>query len=345
LCAIQIQLPILGENTFLFQVLMPVNTISSFAKKILMYLHRLLKLLIISLISGFQSQAQAIESFEVNDYSSLHNVSIASPSVSKINLETGVTLEYSDIGNPNGTPVIFLHGFTDSRHSFDYLLPNLPKDIRAIVITQRGHGSSDKPQTGYRPEDFAADLNAFMNSRNIRQAVIAGHSMGSTIAQYFAVYYPEKVSGLVLLSTIPDLKKNTVIREFGRQVSLLKDPIDHAFASDFQKSTIHMPIPETFLDTVINETMKVPSNVWQGVMNGLLDVNISRRLRKIKIPTLLMYGEKDNFSSMAGQEKLMAQFKNAQLIAYRGVGHALHWEIPHTAARDIAAFVKLIKIP
>ncbi|HMF70004.1 MAG TPA: alpha/beta hydrolase, partial [Flavitalea sp.] len=108
---------------------------------------------------------------------------------------------------------------------------------------------------------------------------------------------------------------------------------------------IHLPIPETFLDTVINETMKVPSNVWQGVMKGLLNVDFSKRLKKLKIPTLIMYGEKDNFSSMARQEKLMSQFKNAQLIAYRGVGHAIHWEMPHTVARDVTAFVKMIKTP
>src|SRR5918993_526031 len=88
-------------------------------------------------------------------------------SVSKIKLSTGVTLEVAESGDPDGKPVIFLHGFTDSRHSFDYVVPNLPTGIRAMVITQRGHGNSDKPQFGYTPDDFAADLQAFMAARNL----------------------------------------------------------------------------------------------------------------------------------------------------------------------------------
>ena len=265
-------------------------------------------------------------------------------SVSKIKLSTGVTLEVAESGDPDGKPVIFLHGFTDSRHSFDYVVPNLPTGIRAMVITQRGHGNSDKPQFGYTPDDFAADLQAFMAARNLTSAIIVGHSMGSIIAEVFALKFPGKVSGLVLLGTIPNIHSNPGLKEFGAQVALLKDPVDHAFASDFQNSTISIAIPQTYLDTVINESLKVPSLVWKSALRGLLNTDLSDKLKQIKSPVLIVFGEKDNLSSVAEQQKLQASIAGSRLIIYKGLGHAFHWEDPVQTAADLTAFVNEIAI-
>ncbi|HTE26603.1 alpha/beta fold hydrolase [Flavitalea sp.] len=306
----------------------------------------LLNLIIFSLLADNITNAQEFRSFEISGYPEFNEIipdrspfSSPAPIVGKIKLHTGVTLEYSESGNPNGKPVIFLHGFTDSRHSFNYLVPKLTGDIRSIVITQRGHGQSDKPVSGYRPENFAADLDAFMTARNLDKAIIVGHSLGSTIAQSFAIQYPSKVRGLVLLGTIPYFKTNPALLEFGSQVALLKDPVDHAFASDFQKSTLHLPIPETYLDSVINETLKVPSLVWKAVLNGLTEVDYSTSLKNINAPVLIIYGDKDNFSSIRDQEKLRSSIRGSHLLVYKGVGHAIHWEDPSQTAIDVSAFV------
>jgi pimeloyl-ACP methyl ester carboxylesterase len=258
----------------------------------------------------------------------------------KVALKTGVTIEFTESGASDGVPVIFLHGFTDSRHSFNYLVAKLPAHIHAIVLSQRGHGNSDKPSGGYKPEDFSEDLHAFMEARGLANAVIVGHSMGSTIAQNFALRYPGKVKGLVLMSTITDFSANEVLREFGSQVALLKDPIDHAFAADFQKSTLSLPVPESFLDTVINETLKVPAVVWRGVVNSFMEVNYMSSLAEIKCPVLILYGSNDNFSTLDAQQKMNAAFNNPTLKVYQAVGHALHWEKPEAVAQDITAFVR-----
>lgn len=63
-------------------------------------------------------------------------------------------------GGRSGTPVIALHGVTDSWRSFEPVLPCLPSELRVIALTQRGHGASDKPAGGYRTADFAADVAA-----------------------------------------------------------------------------------------------------------------------------------------------------------------------------------------
>jgi non-heme chloroperoxidase len=275
-------------------------------------LFRFLIKLIIFFVTGVNStKAQEVRSIEIGEYPELKEimsdmapVSSVAPFVSKIKLATG--------------------------------------DPRLIVITQRGHGQSDKPVSGYHPEDFAADLDAFMTAQNLDKAIIVGHSLGSTIAQSFALQYPSRVSGLVLLGTIPYFKTNPALMEFGSQVALLKDPIDHAFASDFQKSTLRLPIPETYLDSVINETLKVPSLVWKAVMNGLSEVYYSKRLKNINAPVLIIFGDKDNFSSLKDQEQFRSSIRGSRLLVYNGVGHAIHWEKPGQTAVDISSFIKNI---
>ena len=309
-----------------------------------MFCRRFLQLMLIILLTEDIARAQEVKSFQANispEITKSTNARTAgSPLVSMIRLKSGVSLQYAESVNKDGIPVVFLHGFTDSRHSFDYLVPQLSPAIHWVVISQRGHGQSDKPETNYLPEDFAADLYEFLEVRNIKKPIIVGHSMGATIAEAFALRHPEQLSGLVLISAVPGLRSNPVLREFGNQVALLKDPIDHAFASDFQKSTLSLPIPESFLDTVINETLKVPAAVWRSVMKGLIATDYSRQLKKIRVPTLLIYGDNDNFSSLHDQEQLKADIKNSKLLIYSGVGHAIHWEKPLRTASDISSFIK-----
>jgi len=81
------------------------------------------------------------------------------------------------------------------------VLANLPSTIRAIALSQRGFGNSDKPEGSYHPRDLASDLADFMTLRRIPRAILAGHSMGALVAQSFAVQFPERVAGLVLIGT------------------------------------------------------------------------------------------------------------------------------------------------
>ena len=82
------------------------------------------------------------------------------PTIHSVALGNDVTLEYAERGDPQGVPVIFLHGVTDSYRSFDPVLPYLPDGVRAFAISQRGHGHSSRPLSGYRFDDFAGDCTA-----------------------------------------------------------------------------------------------------------------------------------------------------------------------------------------
>jgi pimeloyl-ACP methyl ester carboxylesterase len=112
--------------------------------------------------------------------------------IKSVDLANGINIQYVEQGEPSGTPVLFLHGVTDSWRSFEPVLPHLPASIHAYALSQRGHGDSTSPAAGYSFRDFASDVVAFMDALNIKSAVIVGHSMGSYVAQRFAMDHPER---------------------------------------------------------------------------------------------------------------------------------------------------------
>src|SRR5687767_7666544 len=138
--------------------------------------------------------------------------------IRSVALPTGVTLPFVEQGDPAGVPVVLLHGGTDSWRSFQPVLPYLPSSIRAFALSRRGHGDASRPAAGYHPRDFAADVAAFLDSQGLESAVIAGHSMGSTIALRFALDYPERTRGLVPMGALVRYAANPVIAEFWETV-------------------------------------------------------------------------------------------------------------------------------
>ena len=98
-------------------------------------------------------------------------------------------------------------------------------------------------------------------------------------------------------------------------------------------------MPQTFLDTVVQESLKVPARVWKAAFAALLETDFSGELGAINAPTLIIWGEQDAFFRRREQEALVAAIPGAQFIAYAGAGHGLHWEAPARCAADLATFV------
>ena len=255
-------------------------------------------------------------------------------------LPNGVQLEYAEQGSFTGTPVIFLHGLSDSWHSFESVLSFLPDNIHAFAISQRGHGDSDRPLTGYTTSDFAGDVAAFIQLQGLKSAFIVGHSMGGVIVQQFAITYPDLVKGIVIIDSDASFKDNPGFPEFYNEVMKLNGPLDRKFMDDFQKSTLANPIDPVYYNTLVTEGMKVPVSVFKAACSGMIEVDFRNDLKQIKAPALIFWGEKDNYCSMDDQEILVAGIPDAKLIVYEGTGHALHWEKPARFTTDLLYFIK-----
>lgn len=253
-------------------------------------------------------------------------------------LASGIRLRYGTRGDESGVPCVFLHGYTDAWHSFAPVLTHLPAARRALVPDQRGHGDSDRPDAGYAIGDFAADVIALLDGLGVARAHLAGHSMGSFVAQRVALDHPDRVARLVLIGSAGTLD-NPGMRELHEAVHQLTAPIDREFVHAFQTSTAATPLPEAFLARTIADSLKVPLRVWQAVADQLLAVDHRGALDRIRAPTLILGGDQDGLFSPADQAALAAAIPGATLTLYEGVGHAAHWERPAQVARDIEAFL------
>ena len=167
-------------------------------------------------------------------------------------LSTGVRLLYAEQGDPSGEAIVFLHGYSDSWYSFSRVLPLLSPSYHAFALTQRGHGDSDKPQCCYTPDDFAADVNAFMEAVGIDEATLVGASTGALFAQRVALSYPRRVSRLVLIAAQTPAHKLEALSGLREEVRALEDPVPPEFVREFQESTIYHPVPQEFLDTAVS---------------------------------------------------------------------------------------------
>ena len=263
--------------------------------------------------------------------------------VKTVVLPNNIQLEYVEQGNAKGMPVILLHGFTDSWYSFSRVLPYLPPDLHVFAVSMRGHGNSTRPVTGYQPRDFASDVAAFMKAMRVGPAIIAGHSFGSLVAQQFAIDYPRQTRGLVLVGSFANVSANPALKDLKAVMEQLTDPIDPKFIEEFQKSTLSQAVPDTFINTVVQESLKVPAFVWKSAMEGFLPVNNTVALRKFNKPTLILWGAKDGLCPRADQDELNKAIKGSQLFEYENAGHGLHWEEPEKFAFDLLAFSRIVK--
>jgi non-heme chloroperoxidase len=264
----------------------------------------------------------------------------AAPRIRRASLSTGVELEYLEQGAPHGIPVVFLHGFTDSHRSFDLNLPTFPRRFHVFALDQRGHGNSSKPACCYTQADFAADVAAFLDAVGLERASVVGHSMGSFIAQQFALDFPDRIDELVLIGSAATLVGNAAVAEFQAVVDTLTDPIDPVFVREFQASTFFRPIPESFLDVAVEESLKVPASIWQQALADLVVGDHTADLGDISAPTLILFGDRDAFVTAADQAVLDAGIPDSTLITYPETGHGTHVELPREVNRDMAQFLR-----
>jgi pimeloyl-ACP methyl ester carboxylesterase len=254
-------------------------------------------------------------------------------------LATLVSLAYVDVGPRSSDNVlVLLPGLGDSWRSYELVLPHLPSTFRTIAVSQRGHGDSDKPESGYTVRDFAADLKALLDALAIRRAVIAGHSSASIVARRFALDHPERIAGLVLEGSFVKLDEGAA--QFGARVASLEDPISHEFARDFASATFGRPVSKEFLDAMIEESLKAPARVWRETFASLFDYDDSAEAAKLDVRTLVIWGDKDAIIDRTATDALARSIRDSKLVVYEGIGHTPHWEDPARFAHDVAAFVE-----
>jgi len=261
--------------------------------------------------------------------------------VASVPLATGVTLSCATRGAADGPALLLVPGPTDSWRSYALVLDRLPDSVRAVAVSPRGHGDSDKPQTGYSIEDLAGDVVPLLDALGIGSAVLAGHSGSCLVVRRVALDRPDRVAGLVLEASPTTLRGHPGLDQLVESViSTLSDPIDPDFARSFLADTSSDAISPAFVEKLVADLLEVPVRAWKGMFGSLQVYDDMDRIERIDVPTLLVWGSADGLVTRAMQDELVERIRGAELRVYEGVGHTPRWEDPARFAADVAAFVE-----
>jgi 2-(acetamidomethylene)succinate hydrolase len=106
-----------------------------------------------------------------------------------------------------GPLVVLLHGITANAAVWDPIMAGLQHQFRVVAVDQRGHGKSDKPESGYAAEDYSRDLLALIETLQCGPAIVVGHSLGARNGLVAAAARPDLVRGVVAVDFTPFIEE------------------------------------------------------------------------------------------------------------------------------------------
>jgi non-heme chloroperoxidase len=250
---------------------------------------------------------------------------------------TAIEIYYEDHGA--GQPVVLIHGYPASGRAWDKQVPALLEaGYRVITYDRRGFGRSSQPVVGYDYDTFAADLHALLEYLDLRDAVLAGHSMGTgEVTRYLAAYGSGRAGKGVLISPIPPYLLQAPDNPDGVPQGLF-DGFVAAAAADTPAWM------KGFLDNFYNmDTLRgtlVSDQAWQASWNLAVTASATAAvacirtwttdfradLPEIDVPMLVLHGDADQVLPLDKTAKrLPGLIKDMQLVLVEGGPHAIPW--------------------
>jgi non-heme chloroperoxidase len=248
-----------------------------------------------------------------------------------------IDLYYEDHGT--GQPVVLIHGYPLSCRGWDKQVPVLLEDgHRVIAYDRRGFGKSSQPVTGYDYDTFAADLHVLLETLDLRDVILAGHSMGTgEVTRYLGQFGSARVAKGVLISPIPPFLLQTPDNPEGLPGSM--------FDGFIQAARDDAPAwMKGFLDNFYNidklRGTRVSDQAYQASWNIAVSASATAAvaciptwetdfradLPKIDVPMLVIQGDDDNVLPYpkTGQ-RLPGLIRDLQVDVIEGGPHGIAW--------------------
>jgi pimeloyl-ACP methyl ester carboxylesterase len=264
-----------------------------------------------------------------------------------VQLSNGEKLAYIDTGLRDAPALVLIHGYTDSARDWAPIAPLLMAQFRLIIVDLRGQGASGKPDCCYTRFDFAYDIKLLLDTLHIGTAHVAGHSLGSIVAQTFAELWPECTRRLVLISSTgtafgpaAPASDKALEESWLAPVAELTDPIDpdSAFMRNWWKVSIDYNAE--FARRQRRDSAAIPAHVWRAIADqSLIGVDLRTMLPRVRAPTLLIWGARDTLISESGREALRSGIAHVEVKTFASLGHDLFWEDPRAVAATMIDFM------
>lgn len=245
--------------------------------------------------------------------------------------ENNIDLSYERTGT--GTPLVLIHGYPLDLSIWDNVVPLLENDFDVIVPDLRGFGESSTVDTPYSMLDFANDIAGLLDFLGVEKAAFAGHSMGGYVALAFAKEYPERVSGLALVSS--QAAADAPERKAGRYKTardVAEKGVDVVADAMSSKLSANEKVQE-----FVNLLIKAQSQ--PGVIGALKAMaereNFMSILPEFEFPIVLIHGDADALISIDRAKEIKSIVPSAQLIKLKKAGHMPMMEFPKETAEAL----------
>lgn len=281
-----------------------------------------------------------------------------------LTLANGTRLHYRDQGNPDGVPVVLIHGAMASLHTWEGWVSALAADYRLITLDLPAHGLTGAAPAGakapYGSESFTRAIHALTESLGLSSFVLGGNSMGGGATWRYALSFPDRVSAMILVDAVPpnrDWGKTPVTDEQNTAehktppvgFSLLRQSWFRAIARYFDPGLlIEQGLRSAYNDSpVVNEALV--NRYYELMMReGTRGAILARSgnwnaapvdLSSLTQPTLVMWGAQDSVIPVSVAYQFKANLPNNCTIIYQDLGHIPMEEAPSRTAADVSEFL------
>jgi non-heme chloroperoxidase len=252
-----------------------------------------------------------------------------------ITTRDGTEIFYKDWGS--GQPVLFSHGWPLNADAWDdQLLLVAANGYRAVAHDRRGHGRSSQPWTGHDLDTYADDLAQLIETLDLREVVLVGHSTGGgEVTRYLGRHGSGRVAKLVLLGAITPLMLKTDANPHGTPIEAF-DAIRAGVSGD--RSQFYQDLSEPFYGAnrpgnQVSQGMRDSFWLWsmQVGLKGAYDcikafseTDLTEDLKRIDVPTLIVHGDDDQIVPIdASARRAVELVPDATLKVYPGAAHGL----------------------
>jgi pimeloyl-ACP methyl ester carboxylesterase len=257
---------------------------------------------------------------------------------------SGVNIYYETYGK--GFPLVFLHPFSTNGYIWYFQTFSFARTNQCVVIDERGHGRSDKPEKGYAIREMAADIVAVLDHLKLDKAILVGNSIGGMIAMQLNLDYPDRVAGNVIVSSGTNLAASMP----PEAMAAFQKDLAGAFTGLIEgtvsaKTKRERPEILDLMKAQFLVEENFPRHVFFAASadpNGVFNWNITDRLKEIRKPTLVLAGEEDQATPVAANKLLADNIPGAQLRVIKDVGHFYQLENPDAFNRELRQFITQI---
>jgi pimeloyl-ACP methyl ester carboxylesterase len=236
-----------------------------------------------------------------------------------------------------------VHGGWGDSDAWRGVLPGLEQTFRVLTYDARGYGETDQPSETWLVADWAADLRGLWDQLGVARSWLLGFSMGGLIALDVVSTDPDRVAGLLLVSTTcrftdaarERFRANVPGFDATRYDAALERHLGAAFAPSFREAN-----PGFLEDYGARARRATSVATVRNTMIALDEADYREELAGIECPTLIVNGSEDPVTGEEHAAALHAGIQGSERRVIDGGGHSLHLERPDTFVELVTEFVQ-----